>query len=50
MPLFIMLAHDVRPPAVGGMVVEVEPFHQFSVAFCYCTADGSRSAVQQNDV
>jgi len=28
----------------GGMAIEVEPSHQYSVTCCYCVADGSRGA------
>jgi len=27
---------------ICGMEVEVEPFHQYSIAFCCCVTDGSR--------
>ncbi|MEQ5146204.1 hypothetical protein ABN231_18085 [Proteus mirabilis] len=30
---------------VGGMAVEVEPSHQYSITFCCCVTDGSRGAV-----
>ena len=35
---------------VGGMTVEVEPFHQYSIKFCCCATDGSRGAVWQTGV
>jgi len=35
---------------VGGMAVEAEPSHQFSIPFCCCVSDGSRGAVWQNGV
>ena len=35
---------------VGGMVVEVKPYLQYSVAFYCCVTDGSRGAVWQNDI
>jgi len=30
---------------VGGMTVEVQPSHQYCIAFCCHVADGSRWAV-----
>ena len=30
---------------VGGLTVEVEPSHQYSVTFCCRVTDGSRGAV-----
>jgi len=39
---FIMLADG------GGKAVEVEPFCQYSVTFCYCMTNGSRGTVWQN--
>jgi len=30
---------------VGGMAVEVEPFQQYSITFCYLVTDGSSRAV-----
>lgn len=35
---------------VGGIAVETETLHQYSVIFCCCVMDGSRGAVQQNTV
>ena len=32
----------------GGMAVEDEPSHQYSITFCCCATDGSRGAVWQN--
>ena len=40
-------AHYVRGD-IGGMAVEVEPSHQYSITFCWCVTDGSRGAVRQN--
>ena len=37
-------------PDVDGMVVEVEPSHQYFIIFWFCMTGGSRGAVQQNDV
>ena len=41
---FIALAHDVRS-GCWGMVVEVEPSHQYSIVFCCHVTGGSREAV-----
>ena len=30
---------------VGGMAVEVEPSHQYSITCCCCATDGSRDAL-----
>jgi len=35
---------------VGGMAVEAEPFHQYSIPFCCCMTDGSRGAVWWNGI
>ena len=35
---------------VGGVAVEVETSHQYSITFCCCATDGSRGAVWQNGV
>jgi len=35
---------------VGGMAVEVEPSHQYSIKFCCCGADSSRRAVWKSGV
>ena len=35
---------------IGGMTVEVEPFHQSSVTSCCCVAAGSREADWQNGI
>ena len=35
---------------VGGMAVEVEPSHQYSITFCCYVTDGSRGAVWQNAI
>ena len=34
----------------GGMAVETEPLHQYPITCCCYVTDGSRGAVQQNDV
>ena len=34
----------------GGMVVAIEPYHQYSVTCCCCVTDGSRGAVSQNGI
>ena len=58
---FLRAALKVMPPIlffwpttseadVGGMAVEVEPSHQYSITFCCCVTDGSRGAVWQNGV
>jgi len=39
-----MLAHKVSSD-VGGMAVEVEPSHQYSIPFRCHVTDGSRGAV-----
>jgi len=32
------------------MAVEVEPYHQYHIMFCFCVTDGHRGIVRQNDV
>ena len=34
----------------GGMAVEAEHSHHYSMTFCCCVTDGSRGATRQNDV
>jgi len=34
----------------GGVAVEAESSHQYSIACCCCVTDGSRGAVRQNGV
>jgi len=34
----------------GGMAVEVEPSHQYSITFYYCVTDGNRGTVRQNAI
>ena len=42
----VLLCRPVASEAdVGGMAVEVEPSHQYSVPCCCCVTDGSRGAV-----
>ena len=45
-----MMLATISEVDVGGMVVEAESSHQYSVTFCCCETDGSRGAVWQNDV
>ena len=35
---------------VGGIALDVEPSHQYSVTFCYPVTDSSRGAVWQNGI
>jgi len=44
----ILLCWQMSKADVGGMVVGVEPSHQFAITFHCCVADGSREAVWQN--
>ena len=44
---FIRLA-TMSDAGVGGMAVDVESSHQYSITFCCHVADGSRGAVWQN--
>jgi len=47
----ILLCWLTTPEAdVGGIAVEVEPFHQHSATFCCCVTDGNRGALWQSDV
>ena len=45
MPPILLCWPTTSEVVVGGMAVEVEPSHQYSVRYCCCTTDGSRSAV-----
>ena len=41
---YFMSAHSVGDRYCGGMAVEIEPSHQYSITFCCCMTDGSRGA------
>ena len=44
--LSILLCWSTAPELhVGGITVEFEPTHQYSITFCCCVTDGSRGAV-----
>jgi len=45
---FVILVHEEAD--VGGMAVEAEPSHQYSVMFCSCVTDISREAIWQSGV
>jgi len=45
MPLVLLRWLTMSEVDVGGMAVEVEPFHQYPVTFCCHVTDGSRGAV-----
>jgi len=34
----------------GGMALEFDTSHQYSVTFCSCVSDGSRGPVKQNGI
>jgi len=42
MPPISSCQSTVSEADVGGMAVEVEPSHQYSIACCCCVTDGSR--------
>jgi len=50
MPPILLYWPTMSEASVGGGTVGVEPFHQHSITFCCCAADGSRGAVWQNGV
>lgn len=35
---------------IGGMTIEAEHSHQYSVTFCHCVTDGSKRTVWQNSI
>ena len=53
--MYMRAALKVMPPILffspvmsetdGGMAVEIQPSHQYTIAFCCCETDGSREAV-----
>jgi len=45
MPPILLSCPTLSEVDVGGMAVEIEPFHQYSVTFCCHVADGSRRTV-----
>ena len=58
---FVRAAPKIMPPIllcwpamteadIGGMAVEAEPSHQYSIIFCCHVTDGSRGAVGQNGI
>ena len=47
----ILLCQPVTSEAdVGGMAVEAETSHQYSITFCCCMTGGSGGAIWQNDI
>ena len=49
-PILLLCWPTLSGAVVGGMAVEAEPSHQYSLT-CYChVRDGSRGAVWQNDI
>ena len=50
MPPTLLCWSTMSEVAVGGMAVDVESSHQYSLTFCCCVTDGNRGAVWQNDV
>ena len=44
MPPILLCWPTTSEVAVGGMAVEVEPFHQYPITFCCCVADSSGGA------
>jgi len=42
----IVLCWPMTPEVdAGGMAVEVEPSHQYSIVYCCCATDGSRGPI-----
>jgi len=37
--------HMMSEADVGGMAVDIEPSHQYSITHCCCATEGSRGAV-----
>jgi len=50
MPFILLCWPTTSKVCIGGVAVEAEPFHQYSIAFCCCVTDGSREAVWQNGI
>ena len=48
MPPVLLCLPTLSEADVGGMAIKVEPYCQYSVAFCCCVTDGSRGVVRQN--
>ena len=46
----LQLCWHTAPEIDGGMAVEVEPSHQYSITFCCCMTDDSTDAVWQNGI
>ena len=45
MPPILLCWPTTLEAVVGGMAIEVEPSHQYSVTFCCCETDGSRRSL-----
>ena len=45
MPPVLLFWSMMSEADVGGIAVEAEPSHQYSVTFCCCVTDGSRGTV-----
>ena len=50
MPPILLYWPMMSEADAGGMAVEVEPSHQYSVTFCCDLTDGSRGVVWQNGI
>ena len=50
MPSILFCWPTMSDVDVGGMAVEAEPSHQYSVTFCCHVTDGSGGAVRQNGI
>jgi len=50
MPYILLFWPMTSEADAGGMVIEVEPSHQYSITFCCCATVGSRGAVWQNGI
>ena len=46
----ILLCWPTMSETDGGVAVDVETFHQYSITFHCCATDGSSGAVRQNDI
>ena len=50
MPVILLCCSIMSEADVGGMTVEVERSHQYSIIFCCHVIDDNRGAVWQNGI
>ena len=47
---FTVLAHNISKVSIGGIAIEAEPSHQYSIMLCCCVTDGSRGILTKRSL